>query len=367
MIICFIGPAHSSHIIKWCNWFTNHGHEVHVISFRNALINNTTVHFIGGSRVNEQGGDIQKIRYLFNAKKIRKIVEQINPDVVNVHFATSYGAATALSGLKNYILSVWGTDVYEFPRKSPFHKILLKYSLSRAAHIFSTSQAMAEVTKLYTNKSIDITPFGVDMSLFNPDKRTRKDETDFIIGTVKTLQPKYGIDYLLKAAAYVKNTRPDITMKVRIAGKGTSENELKKLADDLKISNITEWLGFISQEEASRVWANMDVAVVASISTSESFGVSAVEAEASGVPVIISDVPGLMESTKPGVSSIVVPRKNEIEIGKAIIFLYDHPDKRMEMSITGRQFALDNFELNCCFEKIEKLLISLSNRYPLQS
>ena len=99
---------------------------------------------------------------------------------------------------------------------------------------------------------------------------------------------------MIKAVAIIKKTRPEIPIKLRIAGKGEKEEEYKQLAVKLGIADVTTWLGFISQEEAAREWANMDVAVIASTLESESFGGSAVEAEACGTAVIISDIPGLM-------------------------------------------------------------------------
>lgn len=354
MKICFMGPAHSPHIAKWCRWFVNRGHEIDVISFVNYQIENVNVHYVS-NEIKEQGNDFQKIKYLSYSKKVKKLVDQIKPEVISVHIATSYGTVAALAGLKNYTLSVWGNDIYGFPRKSFFHKALLKYSLKNAKYLFSTSKAMAEEAALYTNKEFQITPFGVDMNLFNSDKRTRKDDRDFIIGTIKTLSPRYGIDYLLNGVKYVKEKRPDIPIKVRIAGKGPSEDEYKRLAVDLGISDITTWLGFISQEEAAKEWANMDVAVISS-SSSESFGVSAVEAEASGIPVIITDVPGLKESTKPDYTSIVVPICDEKAIGESLITLYDNPNKRVEFGNNGRRFVFSNYEINKCFANIEKLL-----------
>ena len=99
----------------------------------------------------------------------------------------------------------------------------------------------------------------------------------------------------------------------------------------------------------------MDVAIVPSTLESESFGVSAVEAEACGTPVIISDIPGLMEATKPGVTSVVVPRNNSTAIADAVIKLYDEPAERIAIGEAGRAFAKDFYELNECFKKPESL------------
>lgn len=354
MKICFVGPANSAHIIKWCDWFVKHDHEVHVISFTPGEIEGTSIHLIDLG-VDTDGSDFEKIRYLFTGPKIKQIIRQIQPDVINAHYATSYGVAMALSGIKGYVLSVWGSDIYDFPRKSFLHQAMLRFSLKRAGHLFSTSQAMADEAGKYTKRQFEITPFGVDMELFNPDKRTRTEDIPFTIGTVKTLAELYGIDYILKAVAIVRKENPDLALSLRISGDGPKEKEYKELAKTLGIDDITVFRGRISQEEAAAEWANMDVAVIPSI-LYESFGVAAVEAQACGVPVIISDVGGLMETTVPGRSSMVVPRRDENAIAKAITAIYQDRDMRRLMGTEGRRNVTEKYELNLCFSQIEHKL-----------
>ena len=353
MKICFLAPANSAHIVKWCGYFVSQGHEVHVVSFTRGDLAGTTVHFVDCG-ADAESSDRKKLNYLLKSGKVRKLVKQIHPDIINAHYATSYGTVAALAGLKNYIVSVWGSDIYDFPNKSPLHKALLEFSLRKAPHLFSTSQAMADEAAKYTKKHFEITPFGVDTDLFSPDKRDRADR-DFVIGTVKALSYKYGIDYLLRAAAIVRKEHPEIPLRVRIAGKGPDEAAFKQIADDLQISDIVTWLGFISQEQATKEWANMDLAVISSSSSSESFGVSAVEAQACACPIIVSDVPGLMEATKPGETSVVVPRKNERALANTIFDLYINEKKRFDYGEQGRRFVIDNYEYRRCFEKIENL------------
>lgn len=354
MKICFIGPANSAHIVKWCNWFRSRGHEVHVISFTPGEINDAVIHLIDLG-VDTGGSDVGKLKYLTTGKQIKRLIDDIKPDIVNAHYATSYGVAVALSGVKEYVLSVWGSDIYDFPNKSIFHKMLLEYSLRKAPHLFSTSKAMAEEASKYTNKQFDITPFGVDMKLFNPDKRTRVDnDHSFIIGTVKSLADIYGIDYILKAVAIIQKNNPEVDVRVRISGDEPDRRKYENLAEELGIKQITTFLGRISQSEAAIEWANMDVAVIPSVEY-ESFGVAAVEAQACQTPVIVSDVKGLKETTKPELSSIVVNKKDEKQIAEAIMKLYTNSALRNDMGRKGRVYVNENFELNRSFSNIEKL------------
>ena len=358
MKICFIGPANSAHIIKWCNWFAANGHEIHVISFTPGEIENATVHIIDVG-VDTNGRDFAKIKYLFTGKQIKALVSDIKPDIVNVHYATSYGVATALSGIKGYVLSVWGSDIYVFPRKSIIHRGLLKYSLKKADRLFSTSWAMAKEAAKYTNRKFDITPFGVDVELFNPDKRSRQTSTPFTIGTVKGLSDIYGISDILEAAAIIKKEE-SIPLMVRIAGKGPQEEEYRSLANKLGLSDIIEWLGFISQEEAAKEWANMDVAIIPS--RQESFGVSALEAQACGTPVIISDIPGLMEATKPGETSIVVKGNRAAAIADAVGKLYYDEQYRNQLAANGIDYVRNKYEINYCFKTIQTIYEEIINQ-----
>lgn len=322
-----------------------------MVSFTPGEIPGVSVHLVDLG-VDPEGSDLGKLKYMTAGGKLRKIIREIAPDAVNAHYATSYGIAMALSGVKGYALSVWGSDIYDFPRRSVLHKSLLQFALKKAGVLFSTSKAMAEEAGKYTSRTFEITPFGVDMELFSPAKRSRNDD-EFVIGAVKSLMPIYGMDYLLRAAAILNESHPEMNLRVRIAGDGPQEAELKALAGELGIAGITEFPGRISQEECAEVYANLDAAVIPSVRY-ESFGVAAVEAQACGTPVIVSDAGGLMETA--GEAGLVVPRQNAEAIADAVWRLYCDPELRKEMGEKGRKNVTEKYELNKCFEHIEVLL-----------
>ena len=185
----------------------------------------------------------------------------------------------------------------------------------------------------------------------------------FMIGTVKKLEPKYGIDVLLRAAAIFRRKRPDVNLRLMIAGTGTHEEEYKKLAEELGLSERVTWTGFLSQDEAADLWASLDVAVIPSVLDSESFGVSAVEAEASGVPVITSDVPGLMEATRPGYTALTVKRQDPEALAEALIQMYDDPVLRGRLGQNGRKYVQKRYEYKDCFQRIEAYLKEWADRH----
>lgn len=353
MKICYLADINSAHTHKWLNYFKNKGYDIHVISLGNGEYEGVTVHCLDVTdNVMKKASDKNKLQYIKKIKRVKELVNEIKPDILHAHYATSYGLLGALANYHPYIISAWGSDVYDFPIKSPVHKMMLKYNLKKADYIFSTSNVMKEETQKYTNKNIEVTPFGVDINRFAP-RRTEKDEV--VIGTIKTLEEKYGIQYLVKAFAQLKDRNPDMNLKLRIGGKGSQEDYLKGLCRDLKIYNDVTFLGFVNPDDVVKEFQNFDIAVFPSTLDSESFGVAAVEAESCGTPIVVSEVGGLMESTKPGITSLVAKKASVEDLRDKIDMLVKDKELRLKMGTAARKFVEDNYNLEDNFAYVDKL------------
>lgn len=290
-----------------------------------------------------------KIKYLGAIPKIKKIIKEFKPDVLHAHYATSYGLMGALSGFHPFILSVWGSDVYDFPNRSIFHKMLVKYNLRKADIILSTSHIMADQTRKFTDKNVLVTPFGIDLNKFYKNrKENRSKKCEIVIGTVKTLHKKYGIAYLIKAFKIVIDRNPDIYFKLLIVGDGPDENDLKKLTRDLKIDNLTTFTGKIKQDEVPEYFNKLDIYVAVSILDSESFGVAVIEAGACELPVVVSSVGGLKEVVLDGKTGYIVPPKDPEKTANAIEILVNNKEIREEFGRNARKRISDlyNWEKN---------------------
>ena len=199
-ILILADPA-APHTIKWVNSLSKQGIEIYLFGlsyYDKELYNkNVKISSLNASLEikNKPFGSYSKIIYLTALRSLKKIIKEFKPDIVHSHFASSFGLIGALSGFHPFIISVWGTDIYNFPERSFLHKRIIEYNLSKADKILSTSKAMALQTRKFTDKEIEITPFGIDVNKFKPgevDSIFSKD--DFIIGTIKTLEKKYGIE-----------------------------------------------------------------------------------------------------------------------------------------------------------------------------
>lgn len=265
---------------------------------------------------------------------LKSVILSERPDILHAHYATSFGLIAALTGFHPFIISVWGSDVYEFPEQSVLNRLSVKFIFRRADRILSTSRVMAVQTSGYTCKPIDVTPFGVDTELFRKLETDRPYGDGFIVGNVKTLSPKYGIDVLIKAFQIVRKRNPELSTSLVIVGDGPCRAEYERLASELGISDCVKFVGRVRNDRLPEYYNAFSVAV--SLSNSESFGVVAVEAMACGCPVVVSDADGFTEVVEDGVTGFIVPRRSPEAAAEAIQRFMDDPFLRDRMGASGR-------------------------------
>lgn len=353
--ILLLAPPNSIHTIKWANELYSKGFNITVYGINS----NQNSKYLPGIEIfnytisdklaEGKYGTITKILYVLCLPNLIQVVKKIKPDIIHAHYASSYGLLGTFLRFKPFIVSVWGADVFSFPDQSFLHRSLLRFVFSRADRILSTSEFMKERCKLFTSKEINVTPFGVDLKRFDKINDLQKtDET--IIGTIKALEPQYGVEFLIKAFKIIVDKYPLEPFKLLIVGKGYLENDLKNLTIELGIANKTVFTGFIAYEEIPIYHNLIDIFVAVSVLDDESFGVAVVEAQACYTPVIVSDAGGLSEVVERGKSGFVVPKKNAEATAEAIEKLLFNKELRNEFGNNGRLKAEKFYELHYTIE-----------------
>jgi len=341
--IAFIAPGSLGHTIKWLNGLANENLDITLI----------TQHKVTGD-IDERvaicslpycGGK----GYILNALALNRAVKRIKPDVINVHYASGYGTLALLANIKPYILSVWGSDVYEFPYQSKFNYWLIKASLKNAKHIASTSFAMATQVKLLLKAEslpISITPFGVDLDKFTNIRKPFA-SSSITIGIVKRLEHKYGIDLLIEAFAEIVHQKKqgvilsNSAVKLVIVGDGSLERELKALTQTLQLSESVDFVGAIENDQVPQYINQMDIFVVPS--RIESFGVAAIEALACQRPCIVANTGGLPEVISDQETGMVASYESISSIVKSINWLLENKEQAIDMGIKGREDVLSKY------------------------
>lgn len=349
MKVLFLSAIENTHTIRWVNALVHKGLEVTLIGMKNSK--NEKNKSLIDTKVKIIYLPIKgKLGYYLNKFFINKIVEKENPDIINVHYASGYGTLGRFIQFENKLLNVWGSDVYDFPNQSKIKKQILIKNLNSYKAIASTSNCMAKETEQYLTKKqeIYITPFGVDIEKFK-NLNLEKKENKIVIGIVKTLEPKYGIEYLIRAIKELEKILDKENfekVKVKIYGKGYLKETLENLAKELKIEEKVKFEGFILNSEVPKAINEIDIFVVPSILDSESFGVAAVEAMACEVPVIVSDADGLKEVVIDNKTGFIVPKKDYKAIAEKIKILVNDRRLRKEMGEKGRKRVIELYEWN---------------------
>lgn len=335
MRILLLAWAGSVHTARIATSLKSRGCEVEVVSFLPGVIPGVPVHVLGPARA------LGKMGYLMSVPGLRRLVRQLKPDVLHAHYLSSYGAVGAGSGFRPYVVSAWGSDVFEFPRRGPWSRWLISRTLGKADLILSTSRFMASEVARYTDRLVEVTPFGVDVDLFRPMPTARPRDT-IIIGSVKALEPQYGMDIVIRAFSLAASRWKGEAIRLELAGRGREETALKKLAGQLGISGLVDFPGFVEHSILPARINRYSLAAFGSV-CQESFGVSLLEMQACGVPVVASDVGGFREVIQESQTGILVPSGDYRAMSEAMIELLTDREKRNRYSKAARDFVVREY------------------------
>lgn len=367
MKILFLSAANSIHTVRWINSLTERGHEIYLIyneghnPKENVINNKVHLHPLKYS-----GGK----GYYLNAKELKKLEEQIKPDVINVHYASGYGTLARRSNIGPYLLSVWGSDVYEFPYLSKVNKYILKKNVKHAKMLASTSECMAEHLRKVLDDpylQIGITPFGVDMDCFKVSD-SNDNNNQIIIGNVKTLEAVYRICDLIDAFKLLKENLQKKGMreladkiKVLIYGDGNLKDELSRQIKELSLENCVYLKGKIPNTEVPKALQQFDI--FCATSEKESFGVAVVEAMAMEKPVVATDAEGFREIIIDGETGFIVEKKNISQMAERLEQLVLDKKMRQTFGKAARKRVEELYDWEKNVDTMETLYKQLKGEY----
>ncbi len=361
MKLAFLAARSSIHTVRWVNALANRGHEVHLLSIQkggDALDERVQVHYLPVAA---------PVGYYLNIRTVKRLLISIKPDILHVHYASGYGTLARLVGFEPTLLSVWGSDVFDFPYQNKVNERILRKNLKAATQIASTSWVMKQQTEKFVHPRlpIEVTPFGVNINKFKK-MDIDKDSNKIVIGMVKRLEEKYGPRYLIQGTAILLDRLKDSghydvlnAIRLLIVGDGSQFSEMKELVKKLNLSSITRFTGAIPHDEVPKYLNQMDIFCAPSTLESESFGVAVVEASACELPVIVTNVGGLPEVVKDGETGYIVDPKNPEQIADKVYELVLDPNKRAKFGQQGRAFVKAHYDWDQNVSQVEQVYKNL--------
>ena len=255
-----------------------------------------------------------------SAVAIKKYIEQHGkPDLIHVHVGVRAGLLALWAQRKFKIPFVltehWAGFSAEaknnFTRLPLASKLLWRRVARRAASLSTVSSYLGNLLMdKFSLKRYTVIPNVVNTSLFRPIDKHRSSSYRFI--HVSRLDYQKNPEGILAAFAIVKQTHEHFNLAIV----GPVNEKLQEMADRLALRDHVHFYEEMPQSELAKHVAESDALIL--FSRYESFGCVLIEANACGVPVIVSNLPVVLELIHHGVNGVVVKTNDPLSLAQAI-------------------------------------------------
>lgn len=285
-------------------------------------------------------------------------------DVIHAHWIIPQGFFSVLAKFifkTPVIIGAHGTDVFGITSLNIIKKFSLKHSDMCTINSRATKKGVLD---LHPKTRVRLLPEGVDLTIFNPNKRNKKwrdklGEGDILVGVGRLIKCK-GFEYLIRSMPKVLSSFPKT--KLIIVGMGPEEKNLRKIALDnnLHLGKNIFFLGSVPHEEVSSIFASGDVCIVPSITDPvtkerEGQGMVAIESLATGTCVIASKSGGLGDIIDGHSTGLLTEEKNNNDIADKILILLRDKKYRQSLAKTGRIFVRNNYDWKNISKNLSKI------------
>lgn len=343
-----------NHIKLLAECQSQRGHEVTVLVTHPTRV--THVEMINKVKV-IKAGRLSTIASTPISLSLPVLLSKERPDIAHLHSPYPIGELSQLYlGKAKKTFLTYHSDVIRQKGLLRFYKPFLTKVLSTADRIIVTSENYMKSSphlREFIHKCTVI-PLGIDLTPFSQrdsqgiDAIKEKHRSPIILFVGKLRYYK-GLQYLLEAMV-------DIPAKLIVIGNGPMEKEWKNLASLINLHDKVFFLGEIGGDKLATYYQAADIFVLPACERSEAFGLVQVEAMASGLPVVSTDLgTGTSFVNKHGVTGIVVRQKDKNALREAILTLLNNETLRREMGQQGKERAIREFSLETMVNRVLSL------------
>ena len=227
-------------------------------------------------------------------------------------------------------------------------RLMLPRYITLYRRVISTSAYYAERSRNLTSfgNILRVVSNGVDCDTFNPStdgSRVREQLhlgnrfTLIFVGALTKWHRYKGLEILLRAVNELVAGRLDLALVV--VGDGELKEYYVTLSRQLSLDKVVMFVGNVPDAELPQYYAASDALVLPSKDMSEGFGLTLLEANASGKPVIASRVGGIPDVVRDGYNGILVPPNDPNALAAGIRGLMMNPENARLMGRNGRKHA----------------------------
>jgi glycosyltransferase involved in cell wall biosynthesis len=286
--------------------------------------------------------------------EVGRWARELGADVAHLHFPPPLTPYFAVRGLAHSPVPVCVTYHCDLYLATPvgrvatelFNHLFLPSILRRADRVIVHTDSYARTSRGLGGRDVEVIPSSVDLARFRPDvdgapvRKRLGFNGGPVLAFTGRLVPHKGLDALLRAVARLP---PEV--QLLIVGRGPELPGMRELAQRLGITERVRFCSEVSDAELPAYLRAADLFVFPSANRLEGFGLAVAEAMAAGLPVIVSDMPGVREVIEPGREGLLTEPLLEGDLVDRIQELVDDPGRRREMGAAGRRRAEELFDV----------------------
>lgn len=289
------------------------------------------------------------------------VIRNSTADVVHLHCPNPTGElAYKLARPQATGVATYHTDLDRGARFMPAYARFLNWALASCARVIASSQQLVESSDVLRRlrdadeRRVVVIPFGVDVHRFRPHRnegaralRERWGPGPVVLFAGRLRYYK-GLDYLVRAMK-------EIDARLVVAGDGPERHRIQELGGDV-LGDRLVMLGEVADDELPSVYAAADVFCLPSTSRAEAFGLSTLEAMASGLPAITTEVGTATSVVNANEQTgLVVEPRDEAELASALGRLLGDDELRARMGRAARARVEAHYDKRTMLERIGSL------------
>lgn len=331
------------------------GHEIHFITYSQPVrldLLGENVHFHEVT-VPEYPLFLYQPYELALSSKLVDMVKLHGIEILHVHYAIphAYAAYMAKKMLQEegiyvpIVTTLHGTDI-TLVGSHPFYKPAVTFSINQSDAVTSVSQSLKDDTlRLFAIKNeIDVIPNFIDFSRHKTQftdcqRGIMADDNEKIITHISNFRKVKQIPDVIKVFYNIQKAMP---AKLMMVGEGPEKLEAEQLCEKLGIEDKVVFFG--NSNEIDKILCFSDLFLLPS--QTESFGLAALEAMASGVPVISSNTGGIPEVNIEGVSGFLSNVNDVEDMSKNAIYILSDEERlqtfKLNATKESAKFAISN-------------------------
>jgi len=311
-------------------------------------------------------------------KKIKAIIKEFKPDIVHTHAskAGALGRRAAFACKVPIVVHTYHGHVFHsyFSKwKTALIKLIERNLAKKTSAVITISEKqkkeICDIHKISAPDKTFVIPLGFDLVKFNLNREEKRTKTrnefgikddEIAIAIIGRITKIKNHDFFLDVINKILEENQNIKIKVFIVGDGDLTEHISKRASQINdkfgdIVILTSWIFDIAT-------FNPGMDIICLTSDNEGTPVSLIEAQASGIPIITTDVGGIRDIVLDGETGYIIPKNDIVLFSTKLLELINDKVKRESFSKNGWEFVKDKFHYTRLVKDVEELYYKLLNK-----